>query len=225
MDGQLHFKQHPETHHPAVSGLPRGDGRTAALCSRRRLTAALGGHHPLTRRAVPGGADLEKPHAVSPSQLSDPGSGASISGHRHHTLAHGYMSSGILPNQYARCLTERRNSGQGRDQNQARTELWYHASGVDFWVSVYMKKKKGNILAKNQRRPSECERRAGARPQKLGRSLVIKVMDFGSACWEGNPCSFTSPVPVTYLSAPCQTYSDYINLYPQRYSVQGVCRR
>ncbi|KAI8493156.1 hypothetical protein Bbelb_291600 [Branchiostoma belcheri] len=56
-------------------------------------------------------------------------------------------------------------------------------------------------------------------------SLVIKVMDFGSACWEGNPCSFTSPVPVTYLSAPCQTYSDYINLYPQRYSVQGVCRR
>ncbi|KAI8516478.1 hypothetical protein Bbelb_050590 [Branchiostoma belcheri] len=155
-------------------------------------------------------------------------------------------------------LSARLNAGiRVRAGTKVRLELnWYHASGVDFCVSVYMKKKKGNILAKNQRRPSECERRAGARPQKLGRrvagmqkpigqelqvrhtpeaekrsvhtynsSLVIKVMDFGSACWEGNPCSFTSPVPVTYLSAPCQTYSDYINLYPQRYSVQGVCRR
>ncbi|KAI8493091.1 hypothetical protein Bbelb_290950 [Branchiostoma belcheri] len=60
-----------------------------------------------------------------------------------------------------------------RAGTKIRLELnWYHASGVDFWVSVYMKKKKGNILAKNQRRPSECERRTGARPQKLGRRVA-----------------------------------------------------
>ncbi|KAI8493074.1 Orexin receptor type 2 [Branchiostoma belcheri] len=60
-----------------------------------------------------------------------------------------------------------------RAGTKIRLELnWYHASGVDFWVSVYMKKKKGNILAKNQRRPSECERRAGASPQKLGRRVA-----------------------------------------------------
>ncbi|KAI8493899.1 Casp10p [Branchiostoma belcheri] len=60
-----------------------------------------------------------------------------------------------------------------RAGTKIRLELnWYHASGVDFWVSVYMKKKKGNILAKNQRRPSESERRAGARPQKLGRRVA-----------------------------------------------------